>query len=130
MERRIGFLAPVVVALAVVLPGCESTPSSSGGGGGGATTATIRIGMANMLGPKMGTVSIAAIDGVATTNPTGPFEVQPGVHKITVKCDKQEDVKEIDFAAGDVYEAGIVPKDNNKSCHADLEQTRRGKRKD
>lgn len=68
--------------------------------------AFIRAGSTNIWSLTSGgsSVSLKAIDGVATEKSSGPLAVSPGKHRITMVCAGNENELEITFNVGEIYE--------------------------
>jgi hypothetical protein len=52
-------------------------------------------------------VSVVEVDGAQTDKPYGPIELQPGTHKIKMKCGNNINDRELSVVAGDVYEFAV-----------------------
>jgi hypothetical protein len=55
-----------------------------------------------------GVVSVVDVDGVVPEHSQGPIELTPGPHKVSLKYQGRVVVREINAAAGDVYEFAVM----------------------
>jgi hypothetical protein len=73
-------------------------------------------------------ISVVEVDGVRTENSYGPIELEPGPHKIKMKCGIHANELEITVAAGDVYEFAIAMGGRIAGCEGSLVKVKSAKK--
>lgn len=73
-------------------------------------------------------ISVSEVDGVRTENSYGPIELEPGPHKIKMKCGNNVTEREITVAAGDVYEFALVMGGGIAGCEGSLVKVKSAKK--
>lgn len=86
--------------------------------------AVITPGSTNLFAGFGSRISVAAVDDISVAEATGPIELSPGTHKITMRCGDNTNTIERAVVAGEVYEFAIVATPGQRGCAGSLFRTR------